>query len=113
MSGNVAESCVFQPPSSLSMTLHGRAVVGTFKTAIGPQERANTERETLTDGIESLYFTDMQSKAQRGDLPKDESINENRELDLGPWIWTTEPIIPHQLPRASITFHFINVTVLD
>lgn len=61
VSRNMTESCVFQPPSSLSITLHGRIVVGTFKTATGPRERANTERETLTAGIESLYFTDMQS----------------------------------------------------
>lgn len=28
-------------------------------------------------------------------------------------MWTTEPFIQPQLPRATITSHFINVTVLD
>lgn len=113
MSGNVAQSCVFLLPSSLSITLHGRTVVGTHKTAIGPQGRAKSERETLRDGTGPLHFTDMESKAQTGDLPRDESIGEDRELDLGLWLWKTEPFTPHQLPQASITFHFINVTVLD
>lgn len=59
VSGNVVQSCVFPPPSSLSITLRGSTVVGTYKTATGPPGRAKSEWETLMDGTEPPHFTDM------------------------------------------------------
>lgn len=59
VSGNAVQSCVFPLSSSLSITLRGSTVVGTYKTAIGPQGRAKSEWETLTDGSGPLHFTDM------------------------------------------------------